>query len=297
MVKLENTNVMQVYSAVDFEDEIDYSNKILDMVGKLKSSYSGEKVESIRMLPEVLTISKLEEFANEKEYINKIPVGLDAEDIRTQFVELNGGIHLIIGGPQTGKTNILKVLLTLKKDIETYVIDSKSGELYSYNNKVNQYITTTDEEKAFLERMQEVVKYRKDEFEKHRINEPGSIPKIYYASLSPIVVLVDDSDNFISEVNSIKELSANKIIDDAINVGITFIIVAQSNGLKGYDELTKIFKGSINAIILGNPNEQNIINAYTRSPEYAIDLGYIYNKGKMKLIKIPKVKDKTNKIE
>ena len=292
MVKLENINVMQVYSAVYFEDEIDYSNKILDIVRKLKLSYSGEKIESIRMLPEVLTIGKLEEFAREKKHINKIPVGLDAEDIRTQFIELNGGVHLIIGGAQTGKTNMLKILLTLKEDIETYVIDSKSGELYSYNNKVNQYITTVDEEKEFLEKMQEVVKSRKDEFEEHRINEPGSIPKIYYASLSPIIVLVDDSDNFISEVNSIKELSAHKIINDAINVGITFIIATQSNSLKGYDELTKIFKGSINAIILGNPNEQSIINAYTRNPEFAIDLGYTYNKGKMKLIKIPKIKNK-----
>lgn len=289
MVKLESPNIMQVYSAVEFKNEIQYSNNILDIVKKLKTSYTGEVVQGIRMLPEVLTAKILRKFADETSFEKKIPVGLDAEEVRTQFVELNGMIQLIIGAPQTGKTNLLKVLLTLKQGVDAYLIDSKNGELYSYRNEVNRYITTVDEGKEFLQEIREITMKRREELEKQRISEPSIIPKIYYASLKPILVLIDDCDNFIYNVTSIKDINVNKIIEDAINVGITFIATAQSNGLKGYDDLTKMFKGAINAIILGNPNEQNIINAYIRNPENAIDLGYINNKGRNKLIKIPKI--------
>lgn len=79
------------------------------------------------------------------------------------------------------------------------------------------------------------------------------MPKIYYASLSPIMVLIDDCDNFVVEINLITDLPVKEIIEEAISVGVTFIASAQANGLKGYDLVTKIFKNSINAIILGNP--------------------------------------------
>lgn len=294
MVKLENVNIMQVYAAVEFDDEMNCTNKILNMIRRLKSLYKGEKVESIKMLPDILTINKLKEFADEKKYVNKIPIGLDAEDVRTQFIELNGGTRLIVGGAQTGKTNVLKIILTLKENIETYVIDSKNGELYLYKNEVQQYITSSNDQVKFLERLQEIISSRKTSFEEYRIQQPDIIQKVYYASLEPIVVLIDDCDNFISEINLIKELSASEIVEEAITVGVTFIATAQSNSLKGYDQLTKIFRATVNAIILGNPNEQSVITNYIRSPQTAIDLGYMYNRGKAQLIKIPKIQSNKN---
>ncbi|MGE5628790.1 MAG: type VII secretion protein EssC [Solirubrobacterales bacterium] len=289
MVKLDNPNIMQVYSSVDFANEVEYSKNILDIIKKLKDLYTGERIQGIKMLPDVLTINKLKEFADLVKYENKIPIGLDEEDVRPQFVELNGMIQLVVGTQQTGKTNILKVLLTLKENIETYLIDSKNAELYSYRNEVDKYIGNIEDEREFLKSLQEITEKRKNDFEIYKVNEPEIIPKVYYSALNPIMVLIDDCDGFISEVNSIKNLNANSIIEGAISVGITFIATTQSNSLRGYDELTKTFKSTINAIILGNPNEQNIINAYTRNPQYAIDLGYIFNKGKMQLIKIPKI--------
>lgn len=291
MVKVENPNIMQVYSSVEFEDEIEYSNGINSIVKKLKELYRGEKVQSIRMLPEILTIDILKEFASELKYKNKIPVGLDAEHVRTQFIELNGMVNLIIGSPQTGKTNILKIALTLREDIETYVIDSKDGELYSYKDKVNKYVGTSEEINELIERIEDIIIDRKNQFEKHRISEPGIIPKIYYSSLKPIMVLIDDCDNFISNANSIIGLNANQIFAEALDIGITFIATTQSNGLKGYDDITRTMKTAINAIILGNPNDQTIMNSYIKNPKSDIDFGYLYNKGKAELIKIPKIKN------
>lgn len=290
MVKLDSVNVMQVYTAVEFEDEIDYTNKILGMVKKINNLYTGEEIEGIRMLPEILTLGMLKEFAKHNKDVKKIPVGLDAEEVIPKYVDLNGGIKLVVGGQQAGKTNILKIILSQKGDMETYLVDSKNADLYTYQKEVTKYISSIDHIKELLVKINEIISKRKESFEECRKDNTDIIPKIYYASLNPIVVLIDDCDNFISQVNLIKELSAKNIIEEATSVGITFIATVQSIGLKGYDEVTKLFKTAINAVIVGNPNEQTVISTYVKAPKSVIDMGYLYNRGQCRVVKIPKVK-------
>ncbi|MGN0144723.1 MAG: type VII secretion protein EssC [Clostridium sp.] len=290
MVKVDNVSVMQVYTSVEFNDEIEYTNKILGIVDKMRNSYTGDEIEGIRMLPEVLSLDKLKEFARGNKDKKKIPIGLDAEDVMTQYIEMNGGIKLVIGGQQTGKTNILKIILSQHNNIETYLVDSKNSDLYVYKNDVNKYISSADEIKALMEKLQEIIDVRHEAFEDKRKTEEDLIPKIFYTSLDPVIVLIDDCDNFISQVNLIKEIPIKNLIEEAANVGTTFIATVQASGLKGYDDITKMFKGAINAVILGNPNDQTIIPTYVKGAKAVMDIGYLYNRGQAKAIKIPKVK-------
>lgn len=291
MVKLDEVNIMQIYCAVDFADEIDYSNKILTITKGLKQAYTGKKVESIRMLPETLTIDKFREFADEEEFENKIPVGLDSETVRCSFMELGGGVKLIIGGPQSGKTNMLKIILSLKKDVETYIVDSNNSELYKYKESSKQYISGADDVRVLLENIKAISQKRSIDFEEYKKANPGAVPKVYYNSLEDIIIIIDDFDNFAGMVNGMKDIKGKDIIAEGINTGITFIASAASGTMKGFDELTKLFKSSVfNAVILGNPNDQNIVGGiYIRNAKTGIDLAYNYNKGKTTLIKVPKV--------
>lgn len=291
MVKLNEVNIMQSYCAVDFENEIDYSNKILAITHKLKSLYTGKKVESIRMLPDVLTIDKLREFAEEEEFANKIPVGLDSENVRCSFMELGGGIKLVIGGPQSGKTNILKIVLTLKEDIETYIVDSNNSELYKYKDTANMYISEAEEVKVLLENIKAISEQRAEGFEEYKKENPGCVPKMYYGSLDDVIIMIDDFDHFAAMVNAINDMKGKDIISEAINTGVTFIASAATGTMKGFDDLTKLFKSqALNAVILGNPNDQNIIGGiYIRNAKTGIDLAYNYNKGKTAIIKVPKI--------
>lgn len=291
MVKLDNVNVMQVYTAVDFKDEIEYTSKILNIVNKISTLYSGEEVEGIRMLPEVLTLKGLKDFAKSNKDIKKIPLGLEAEEVRPQYLEADGGIKLVIGGQQTGKTNILKIILSQNEGIETYLVDSKNADLYTYRDKVKKYISSADDVRELLGDIQEIITSRKEGFEEYRKQDNSIIPKVYYAKLEPIIVVIDDSDNFINMANTIKDISTKAVIEEASAVGVTFIGTTQAVGLKGYDEVTKLFKTSINAVILGNPNDQTVIPTYVRGPKSVIDLGYLYNRGQTKVIKIPKIND------
>lgn len=292
MVKVDNVSVMQVYTSVGFENEIDYTNKIRGIVDKMQNLYTGEEIEGIRMLPEVLSLDKLKEFARGNKDKKKIAVGLDSEDVMTQYLEMNGGIKLIIGGQQTGKTNILKIILSQHNDIETYLIDSKNADLYTYKNDVNSYISSEDDIRTLMDRLQEIIDIRHKDFEDKRNNEEDLIPKIFYSSLPAVIVLIDDCDNFISQVNLIKDISIKNLIEESINCGITFVATTQASGLKGYDDITKMFKSSINAVILGNPNDQTIIPTYVKGAKAIADIGYLYSKGIIKPVKIPKVNNK-----
>lgn len=291
MVKIDEVNIMQIYCAVDFKDEIEYSNKILTLTKGLKKAYSGKKVESIRMLPEVLTMDKFKEFIDEEEFENKIPIGLDSESVRCSFMELGGGVKLVIGGPQSGKTNILKIILSLKDDIETYIVDSNNSELYKYKDTVKQYAAGGEDIRILLENIKNICEKRSLDFEEYKKENPGAVPKVYYNSLYDLMIVIDDFDNFAGIVNSMKDIKGKDIIAEAINCGITFIVSAANGTMKGFDELTKLFKSSaFNAVILGNPNDQNIVGGiYIRNAKTGIDIAYSYNKGKTTLIKVPKV--------
>ncbi|SFD11099.1 type VII secretion protein EssC [Clostridium uliginosum] len=289
MVKLENPNIMQVYSSVDFEDDIDYTNGVIDMIERFNELYTGDKLEGIRMLPEVLKISHLKELTNDKDMEKKIPIGLDAENVTSQFIELNGGVRLIIGPQQSGKTNLIKLIIELKGNIETYVFDSEFGDLYQSKEYVNQYITESEEAKIFLNNMIEITNKRRSDFEEYRSKETGIAQKIYFNSLSPVMVLIEDLDNFIEILKNTRVSSVEKILEDSMNVGVTFIGTTQSSKFKGYDEVTKMFKNTINAVILDTPNEQTILNVpRVKKQKLPIDFAYMLNKGEVELIKIPK---------
>ena len=105
------------------------------------------------------------------------------DSVKTQYIELNGGIRLIIGSPQSGKTNLLKILLELKESINTYIIDSANAELYVYKEYVNGYAAGQEEIVLLLNNIKEIIDKRKAEFEQIKKTKEGVIPKVYYLSL------------------------------------------------------------------------------------------------------------------
>lgn len=186
---------------------------------------------------------------------------------------------------------MLKIILSLKKDVETYIVDSNNSELYKYKESSKQYISGADDVRVLLENIKAISQKRSIDFEEYKKANPGAVPKVYYNSLEDIIIIIDDFDNFAGMVNGMKDIKGKDIIAEGINTGITFIASAASGTMKGFDELTKLFKSSVfNAVILGNPNDQNIVGGiYIRNAKTGIDLAYNYNKGKTTLIKVPKV--------
>lgn len=290
MVKMANPNIMQVYTSAESEDEVEYTKKVSEITERIKNLYTGDELEGIKMLPESLNPIELLSYSKKKAN-NLIPIALDIENVRVNYLTLGMGIFLILGGPQSGKTNMMKTILETSENIETiYIFDSKNTELYSYKNNENvRYVESEEDIKDYIESIESAVETRRLLFEGSRNKNDNLSPKEFYGTLPQVVILIDDCDYYIEKTKSGTTSRVANLIEKSLNVGISIIGTTNLTKLKGFDIVTKKFREAISGIILGNPNEQNMINTpRVRINKVPYDNGFIFNKGELIQVKIPK---------
>ena len=292
LVKLENVSIMQIYVADIFNNEIEYSNSIKNICEYIKNGYSGEPIKGIPMLPEVLTLDLFKTYI--KSYLDNsyIPIGLDIEDVEPQYFNIKNGVNLIIGGSQKGKTNIIKNIISFI-DINSilFIVDSKDLELYPLKSIVKDslYIENINDTNILLEKLDLLIESRQREYILKKESNPELKPKDFYSKLKDVYIIIDDCDNFIELLKNTKNSKAENIIITCLQLNISIIATTLTNKLRGFDQISKIFKESFNGIILGNPNEQSIFSIpHQRSDKFPLDQGLIFAKGSLIKIKIPK---------
>lgn len=292
LIKRDNVNLIQTYIPFYFENDLDYSKKVNLFCDKIKNSYSGKKNDGIPMLPQYLDLEKLELYIDDKKDFGNIVIGLDYEQVKPQYINLNDSPILIVGSPQKGKTNLLKnICYQIRDNFKTYIIDSTAGEMQVCVNSNIVYVNNIEKMTLFIQQLKNIIQKRRNLLEKEKNNNPLTIPKNFYISLNPICVLIDDVDNFIELLKSINNLDSEKIILDAINVNICFIATTLPTKLKGFDNISKILKDSSIGIILGNPTEQTLFTSSNiKKFEITEQTGFIFNKYKLTQVQIPKYK-------
>ncbi len=293
LIKLENLNHMQLYTGVSYATIVEYTEKMAEVINTISNQYTGNKIKGIPMLPDVLNLAVFSEF--EEKVVDRalIPIGLDTKDVKVQYLDINNGVQLIVGGSQSGKTNLLKVMLEkCSKEVKVYLIDSNNMELYCYQEMENvNYINNLEAIQNMIEEIQKEIISRKEDYEAEKIKDPYLLPKKYYSSLMPVLIMMDDCDSFIESIKDLKELKPESLFADAVNVNIGIIGATSTSKLKGYDALTKYLKSSIHGIVLGNPNDQTIYTLpHSRLTKFPVEMGYICRKGDNIPIKIPEVK-------
>lgn len=121
LVKLEDVSVMQCYLPVPFESDEAYSNHIGDLVDAIAKQNTGNKPESIPMLPDIVTWRDIQKSdPDNKSFV----IGLDTIDVKQQGINLNVPTHLVVGNAQTGKTNILKLACKEFEKYKVFIADS-----------------------------------------------------------------------------------------------------------------------------------------------------------------------------
>ncbi|MDS0528047.1 type VII secretion protein EssC [Clostridium sp. SHJSY1] len=291
MVKIESPSIMQVYSSVEAANDIEYTKNIFKLIGKIKDSYTGEELDGIKMLPEFLNVKQLSGYVKEKKN-NLIPIGLDIESISVKNIDLDMGINLIIGGPQSGKTNVVKAVLeTVENMKQIYLFDSITTELYGYKSNENvKYVSNEENVENFIKEMQEEIEMRKGLFEESRKSGEDILPRNFYNRLPKVLILIDECDYFIEKTKAGINPVIVTLIEDCLNVGISIIGTTSTTKLRGFDLVTKKFKEAISGIIFGNPNDQLIVNVgRAKGNKVPLDNGFIFNKNELVQIKIPKV--------
>ena len=287
-IKYANVNMMQIYTAVPYEDDISYAKAIGALVGRISGEYSGQTADGIRMMPETLDYEALVGYAANMDHA-MLPIGLDFEEIEVQYLSLLNPVHLIIGTAGSGKTNVLRLVL---KSLDTtaekiFIADSREMDLHHYENNENVFYCASGAKMPdMLNMLSGYVQKRKEEFER----QSGLAPRQFYASLPAVCVVIDDFDNFIEMLKESKVPNAEALVRESLTVGICYVAASLSSRMKGFDELSKLFKEATSGVILGAPISQTIwqvsgIGGYKPRQDSAL----LYRKGELVQIKVPLV--------
>ena len=289
-VKLENVNQIQLYTVADAGNLLDYMEQVKCYVEEIDQVYTGKRPKAIPMLPDELTLNNLWTYC-ENASVNLIPIGLDAENVEVQYLDLNQHRQILIGTSQSGKTNLLKVLLAaIDSSVSIYLIDSKASELIACQSQENiTYISCEKESIIKLgELLARVMEERKNGYEEERETNPELIPKMYYEQQPNVVVLVEEWDDFAEYMEDYETEQVQSIMTMLDQCGITLITTAASGRLRGYDPVTQYIKEAMYGVILGNPSEQSVFDVpYIRDANSDVSLGYVTAKGKLTKVKIP----------
>ena len=292
LVKTEDVNIIQIYSSYSMKSDDEYVDGVKRIVNGINDVYTGNRPKAIKMMPNELNKDILDNYVDENAGSNLIPIGLDLDDVNCQYIDLLKGRQLLVGSTASGRTNLLKLILSNRNDsIKTYIVDDKSLELYSFRDKKSvDYIHNLDGVKMFLEEMRSLIEERQLAFIKEQELNPSMLPKLFFASLPSVLVVVAEWEEFMSLVTDTKDLSAEKIIIAASEVNIVFLAAANCNRLKAYDLATKHMKESIFGIVTGSFSAQTIFSSTVRTRnDNSSGTGYIIENSVIRRIQIAKV--------
>lgn len=279
LVKLKEPHVMQAYLPVEYENDMDYAAKIRETIQMVAEKNTAVAAKPIPVLPETAYFEMLSKAPDER----YTAIGLDADTVETAFMNLAEPLQLIVGMPQTGKTNLLGLLICQMNASQLFIADSKSMELHKMVTGKNAVLL--DDVAAFMEKLNmEIMKRRKA----YDDSDKTHTPRDFYATLTPTVIIIDDVDNFVETVKPVAG-DMEKLISSLSEVGICIVATTVPTKLRGFDNITKVIKEARSGVVLGNPTDQMLLPVSAeRGYKGRLDMGFLVEHGVSKKIMIPR---------
>ncbi len=286
MVRMEDVSLMQVYLPLAFTDEMQYTAGLRNTIDAIARNCSVSGANGIPVLPDILTIPDLLRAAGPDKR-KRIVLGLDTESVRPQFFDSSAQVQLIVGTAQTGKSNLLKLILGQLAGETVFIADSKTCDLQNAAERPNTvYMSNAAQASVFVARLKQVIEERKALLEQQGGRRR---PKDFYAALPRVSILIDDADYFVECcAGCAKEMEA--LLPEALVVGVYIYSTTAPSKMRGYDPVTKLLKDTTHGVLLGNPSDQSIfIVPSIRGYKPQVDMGMIARMGQQVMIKIPQV--------
>ena len=288
LVKHENAaNLMQVYVMVPFQNEVDYNAGIRELITRIQEMYPTMRAPRIPMLPEAFTSTMIAEYVREK--TNQILLGLHKETVEVRGFDRNCAPFVILGDSGRGKTNLLKVILEqIIGEGQIYLFDSSGKELFYHKTSTGvTYIETKEEAEEFVEIYKETAEGRKSKFHRALEDNPRISPKEFYATLEPVYIVIDDTDEFAENFKALSKEMA-ECLRLAMDTGGSIIAAIHSTKSKAFDEVSKLFKTTTDGILLGNPGATSIFPTVSVKQLPAMGEGLLYHSGKLEHVLLTK---------
>lgn len=287
MVKYKGVNIMQMYTAVPFLDEIQYMQEVKDAVAQINEAYPEEHAPKIPILPEMFRYEQITEY----EVVASQPdvlLGLHVEEVKMEGCSVTQSPFAIIGESGRGKTNILKGILNqLGQGQQVYLFDSKSRELNSYKNMDGvTYVQSDEQVSEFVTELASIGETREEEFASVLGENEELTRKEFISTQPPVYVVIDGTDEFVERMNANYEDEIADIIEKAASMGVLFVLSIHAAKFHGYDNLTGFIKKSNYGLVL---SDQGLADIFPMSYSDKVEFGrgLLFNNGNKMEIMLP----------
>lgn len=282
LIKQKNINMMQVYSPIHAEDDVEFITNLKEFTNDMKDMYSGNSLVGIPVLPDVFTTHDFKNYNCESSGENLI--GLSLNEVENVSVNLSNSPFIVLGPSKSGKTNFLEILLNQCKG-KCFVFDSDNMDLYKYKGSESVHYIEEESIKEFTEILFAEIEDRKDRLNTVLDSGEFSSPKGFYESLPDFTLYIDDIDTFVQKVQNIPNFV--DLLNQATTVGISIVASANTAKMKGFDDVTKFFKNTTYGAVIGQMGNSSIFSINMRDiPSFGYAV--LCNNGDMRKIKLPK---------
>lgn len=234
LIKLNNIDIMQIYTPVPFENDIMYIENLKSLVNKIAEESTEKRAKGIPVLPEDLFITELPEYPGyELMDENHIPVAIETENLNVIPLDVSKGTSCIVSEAGCGKTtvlfNVMDYLLNLNHKI--YLIDNSSMSLAGYrqNDLVTYDTANSDSIDNIFEEIQKIIEERKEEYEEAKIDNPVLTPMEFAQTQEKIYVVIDVIQNLIEKYKDEDRIEVLDTLLDAIQWNIACIVTADTS--------------------------------------------------------------------
>ncbi|MCL2527841.1 MAG: type VII secretion protein EssC [Defluviitaleaceae bacterium] len=281
LVKMQDVHIAQCYLPAPYDNDVEYTKEISRIISEITTNNSASKAAGIRIVPDVVTYDDLIPFLKTNE--RQLVLGFDIESTDPMYFDLSIPCQMVVGSPSTGKTNILKLIAMQLEGMSIYVSDSKAGDLHGLEGQAGiTYMGAGSQFNNFYEKLESEVEQRQQ-----LQASSGMRQREFIVSQPLVLVLIDDGDTFI-EYAGPKTREMETLIPKAMELGINFIITTLPSRMRGFDNLTKILKDAQGGIVLGNPNDQSILQVTApRGYKPVQDIGFWFKRGDIRQVKLP----------
>ena len=284
LVKSEGINLMQIYSPVNYQTEMEYNQNLFALIKEIKDECSEEKAKSIAVLPEQFSFNMLPEY--EQGEAADICLGLEKQYIKKLGITTMSSPFLIVGPVQSGKSNagrlVLRQLATFEK---VFLVDAGDYEFQDMEEKENvAYINTEEALQDCMEELTDLTEERKEECALHRGKMPA---REFYHTLEKYCVFINGLEDFV-------QLSKDKsdIIQTllrAAEAGILIVMIGHSARIPARNETAKLVKTAECGLILGEAGINTPFPTFRgRELPDRVEDGILFRKGSGVMIRIPK---------
>lgn len=287
LVKLDNINMLQLYTPVEFQAEVDYTRNLQELIRRMSAASTEKKAPEIPVLPENLYYTMLHSYPGYLETQHLLPVGIDTDSLEIQYLNLAEGPGLVLGGIGSGKSNTVKTLLQRTSGGKIFILDGMNGILGQYQARENIiYANVKDSIIQTLQKVDEIIKLRQEEYEDAKIDDIALIAKQFCQTLEPVYILIDSLQDLYEQLD--EDNGKIDILCEAIQYGC-YVLVTSDSKIKKMTK-SKFFNlllASSEGLILGNIKEQGVFSiSGIREENRQLDLGYYHRRGETKKIKL-----------